>query len=256
MINELQYTKAKKEHLDFSARNNAPHKFLRLMVVKKLESIFSQKINKISGINVYTTIDSQLQSYFKTRSKKIDIDGDQFLSFISMKPNGEIVAYGGQSKDSNFDIIQGGFRSIGAHTNSFFYGSAIKRGYHLSTDIYSPSKQLDLEINDGKSIYEAYEQGLSYENLRLAYKIGMKNVEADLEAMGFTIDQQKDLFKIGIKSSAYNLISSYNIFNNTGNFAKPFVIKYILNSNGEKIYSSKPRQKRVLTNSEAILLSL
>ena len=24
-----------------------------------------------------------------------------------MKPNGEIVAYGGQSKDSNFDIIQG-----------------------------------------------------------------------------------------------------------------------------------------------------
>ena len=103
----------------------------------------------------------------------------------------------------------------------------LNRGYHASTDLYQPSRSINFKIEDGRSLFSALHEGELFENLRLAYQVGRKNLEHDLGLFGFNKISYNDLFTTGLKASLFSLSEAYNVINNEGTHVDLHIIKKI-----------------------------
>ena len=65
----------------------------------------------------------------------------------------------------------------------------------MSSDIYRPSKKLDLKIKEGGlSMISAFKRKLTHENMRLVYKLGLSPLANYLSKFKLDFEDESDIF--------------------------------------------------------------
>ncbi len=232
------------------------------------------------GFRVDTTIDLRLQKIARSAIDKWlpSPDGPQ-AALVAINPStGAVLAmYGGRSFHvSQFNLAVQGERQPGSSFKPFVLATALKEGISpLSTFVSKPvsiflgNKYWNVHNYEGEylgpiDLVKAISASDNSVFAQLTKVVGPSNVARTAHQVGIT-SPLDGVFSIGLGSQAVNpleMARAYGTFANGGyNVSgkvftnKPRVIMTIKNVNGDVIYDNTPVRKRVLTGTDAALLT-
>jgi penicillin-binding protein 1A len=285
-ISTMQADEAKKAPLPVSRRikqaGRAPYfvEYIR----QKVEERFGSSILYSGGLNIYTTLNDELQSYAeqavqtgldKIESQQLKRPGASRLqaALLAIEPaTGRILAMvGGRDfGQSQFNRALQALRQPGSAFKPIIYATALEHGFGAS-DILDDSP-LSIAVNRKKdwnpenftrtyqgpvTFRRALEQSLNVPTIRLLQKVGPD------ETIGYAR-------KLGIKSpltpylslalgssdvTLAELTSAYAVFDNHGAKMGPVSILSITDSTGRVLYTNNSVPEQVLKPETAYLIS-
>lgn len=261
-------------------------------VKKQLSEQFGDALIEKSGLQVTTTLDSDLQSV----AEKITFEELEKLKGLSVSngavlvidPNtGEILSYVG-SKEYNsqdetfqgkFDVVSMGFRQPGSALKPITYAAAFNKGYtpsYLLMDVetrfhggadnkdYIP-KNYDNKFRGPVQLRYALSNSINIPAVKLTALTGIKDILKTASDMGITTlaptDDNVKRFGLSLTLGGgevrlLDLSSAYGVFATGGIKHNSVAILKITDSNGKTLYEYKPGSgKRVLNEDVSFLIS-
>lgn len=261
-------------------------------VKKQLSGQFGEALIEKSGLQVTTTLDSELQSSVE----KITFEELEKLKGLSVgngaviviDPNtGEILSYVGSkeynSKDETFqgkfDVVSMGYRQPGSALKPITYAAAFNKGYtpsYLIMDVetrfhggadnkdYIP-KNYDNKFRGPVQLRYALANSINIPAVKLTALTGIKDILKTASDMGITTlaptDDNVKRFGLSLTLGGgevrlLDLSSAYGVFATGGIRHDPIAILKITDSNGKTLYEYKPSSgKRVLNEDVSFLIS-
>jgi membrane peptidoglycan carboxypeptidase len=231
----------------------------------------------IGGFTIETTLDQRAQTYAELAvksQKPFNSPADLHVGLATIRPGtGEIVAlYGGNDylkkplNDATQSIAQ-----AGSTFKVFALIAALEKGYSLSTvwDGRSPQKFKTnsgpyLVSNYGNSNYgptsllRATASSINTIYVRVGLKVGADSVVDVVRRAG--IPESVEVLPtpsivLGVSSPhVIDIASAFATFAANGIYAKPFIVKRILDQDGKVFYSAQIKSKRVF--SKAVMSDL
>jgi len=243
VIPQNRYEEALKDVENLKVSQNGNYHFneeLFWRIVGELREIgFS--LNEVrKGYALYTTIDKDLQRIVES------VSGERKdIAFFSMNPKtGEILCYHGIG-------VNGGNRQLGSAIKPFYYYLSFLMGY-------SPKDIIpDLPIKIGSWSPENFTKSFKGAITLEKALIWSENVPSVILFDILTLNSVKDFLKNSLKisgkypddltlslgtleTSPEEVVKAFSAVINGGVVLKPFVIKKIVDSNGNVVYEGKP----------------
>ncbi len=265
---QIAFTEAKS--IEFTANRTdirAPHFVFR--VRQLLEDKFGKEFLRNGGLQVYTTLDPELQ---KAAENAIETKTAHYLrtynaqnvALTSIDPDsGEILAYvGGKDyfdveHDGQVDVL-GSTRQPGSSFKPFVYESGFEAGYSPSTILfdvetdfggnYKP-QNFDGEYAGPVSARNALNQSLNIPAVKMAYLATPKKVFENAKKAGIQIEGEAGMHGVAMGIGVAEVeplshINAYQVFVNDGSWYEPTLILEIRNSNGKVLDSFNKEKKK------------
>lgn len=266
-INQSEYEKAIKASLGVIKRDNnsstqniAPYFFD--YVLKELINKFGKDMVYGGGLKVYTTLDTNLQSYAESSLKKIISQyGKKYKvsqgALLAIDPNtGYIKAWVGgiDYSKSQFDRVSMAVRQPGSAFKPFVYLTALQKGfqpydlieerevtYTFNKKEWKP-KNYDGKLHGTVTLQEALENSYNIATILLLEEIGVGDVIRNARRLGIESPLEPSLaLALGTSGvTLYELVRAYCGFANGGNRITPIAILRVEDSKGNIIYNSTP----------------
>ncbi len=244
IISSNRYEKVLRDIENLKIVENKNYRFneeLFWRVVRELREIGFSLDEMRKGYTLYTTIDKDLQRIIESVS-----DQRKDIAFFAMNPRtGEILCYHGIG-------VSRGRRQLGSAIKPFYYYLSFLMGY--SPEDIVP----DLPIKIGNWSPENFTKSYSgFTTLEKAL-IFSENVPSVILFDTLTLNSVKDFLKNSLKisgkypndmtlslgtleTSPEEVVKAFSALVNGGLVLKPFVIKKIVDSNGNIVYEGKPQ---------------
>lgn len=217
--------------------NNIKKKFDFLYMAKKEVSNFTKSNSFIkNNLNVYTTLDNNLQKILEEKIDNLDCKYD--VSAILMNSNGEILSYYSTCGDIK--------RQIGSIIKPLLvYAPAIERNVITpystlcdeKTDFngYSPSNYND-KYYGNVTVKYSLAKSLNTCAVKILNSNGIDNSIKYLQKMGIKVNENDKTFALALGSTSdgeklSNIVSAYGTFLNDGYFVKAHTIKKVSTKN-------------------------
>jgi len=273
-INQADYEKSIKAPLGIikrdddspQAKNIAPYFFD--YVLKELINKFGKDMVYSGGLKVYTTLDTNLQSYAEASLKKIiEQYGKKYKvsqgALLAIDPNtGYIKAWVGgiDYSKSQFDRVSMAVRQPGSAFKPFVYLTAIQKGfkpydlieekevtYTFNKKIWKP-KNYDGKLHGTITLQEALENSYNLATILLLEEVGVGDVIRNARKLGIESPLEPSLaLALGTSGvTLYELVRAYSGFANGGNRITPIAILRVEDSKGNILYNSAPELTPVI----------
>lgn len=268
-ITNSEKTKAKSENLSIARKENrkketAPY-FLDVVEEALIEEVgLSKETIEAGGLNVYTTLNTEMQKKAETWIEQTIKNNDELQSaLISLDPNtGAIKALvGGRNYEkSSFNRATKAKRAPGSTIKPLLYYAALENGFTPSTPLLS--EKTTFTFNNGRETYSPNNYGNRYANdfITLAQALAVSdNTFAVKTHILIGFDKLVEVAKkVGISTklpkypslalgtepvSMLELTQAYATFANGGKEVIPYVIEKVTDANGDVIYEREPKQK-------------
>lgn len=258
--------------------NPMPYQAFLDAAVKEVESQLKDVDISTDGLQIYTTLDTEQQSYadkLLDTEEIIDYPNDRFqAAFVFMDTHtGEVRAIGSGRKEhkatfrgSNFAIDMN--RQPGSTFKPIFdYGPAIENlkwaTSHIVKDApttYSNGTPIRNWNNDYKgdiSIRTALQWSYNIPALNTLKEIGLEKARTFAEGLGITFDKDVVYESYAIGSNAVNpmeMAGAYGAFANGGMHTKPHFIRKIVFPDGKEM-SFEPKPQRAMSDYTAYMVT-
>jgi len=257
---------------------------IRRMFLKK----FGQNIFYKKGLKIHTTMDFELQKVadevIKRHVKSLNDDypkdadwgkeGDIQAALVAISVNdGRVLAMTGGSsfKESEFNRAIQARRQPGSSFKPIVYTAALLAGMNPSDLILDSPVILTGDTEEDEWKPENFEQkfygstslrkGLAKSRnlvtIKLTEKIGISKVIRCARLLGITSHMERDL-SIALGSSGLSLLeltNAFSVFPSGGKLVKPMFFEYIEDGLGNRIEENKLKQKKVLRDETAYLMT-
>lgn len=235
--------------------------------VLKTKLHLSPQLIKSGGLQVYTTLDPDLQSMAKKRIDETIANNAKIQSaMVAMNPqNGHVKALiGGRDyKKSPYNRATEAKRQPGSSFKPFLYYAAIANGLTPSTPM--TSEPTTFHYDNGEKTYKPQNFGHYYANdfitlmqalalsdniyaVKTHMSLGMEKLANTAEKVGIT-DPVKKLpsAALGTKPvSVLNMVRGYSALANGGYRVEPRFITKIVKPDGEVIFENEPERQQTL----------
>ncbi len=285
VISTMQAEEAKKAPLPVQATaktaGRAPY-FVEY-VRQKVEERFGSSILYSGGLNIYTSINDDLQSYaeqavqsglskIEARTKKPGHSRLQSALFAIEPATGRILAMvGGRDySQSQFNRALQALRQPGSAFKPIIYTAAFEHGYSAS-DILDDAP-LSITVNRNKdwnpenfthtyqgpvTLRRVLEQSLNVPTIRLVEKLGTDEIIRYARKMGITSPLTRYL-PLALGSSDVTLAeltSAFSVLDNHGVKIGPISILSISDSSGRVLYTNDSMPEQVIKPETAFLIT-
>ena len=265
---QIAFTEAKT--IEFTANRTdikAPHFVFRVRQI--LEDKFGKEFLANGGLQVYTTLDPELQDIaedaIETKAAHYaNTYRAQNVALASVDPeSGEVLAYvGGKNyfdveHDGQVDVL-GSTRQPGSSFKPLVYASGFEAGYAPSTVLfdvetdfggnYKP-QNFDGEFAGPVSAREAINRSLNIPAVKMAYLASPTRIIANAEKVGIQIEGDAETHGVAIGIGAAEVeplshINSFQTFVNGGPWYEPTFILEIRNSEGKLLDTFQKDKKK------------
>ena len=182
------------------------------------------------------------------------------------------VMIGGRNfRESQFNRAIQSRRQPGSSFKPIIYAAAIDKGYTAATEIIDSPIIFKDEINDftwkpknyGKKFYgptllrEALAKSRNVVTIKVLQDIGIDYAIDYARKLGIASHLSKDL-SIALGSSGVSLleiVNSYSVFANQGNFIEPSFVTKIVDRDGNVLEEMNPDRKKVIEKSTAYIMT-
>jgi membrane carboxypeptidase/penicillin-binding protein len=236
-----------------------------------MESLFGKEMLYTGGLIIQTTLNRKLQEIaeekFKNKfiqlKRELGEDIDGALVSIDVK-SGDIKALigGFNYKESQYNRALKAKRQMGSIFKPLVYSCAIMQGKNFAAlEVDEP-----LELISGGHIWKPQNHTCKFEGeMTLARALSLSNNSITIKTLlNVGYDPVVDLaIKSGIKGpinkfpalslgcvdvTPLEAAASFNIFANSGTYVKPNFLKWVKDPVGNKLFSSRLKQRQVLDN--------
>jgi penicillin-binding protein 1A len=218
-------------------------------------------------LTVVTTLHPEMQKQTELICKKFyDEFKDEYkfneVSSVVMSPTGEVfVMVGGLDYGkSQFNRATAALRQPGSAFKTFVFLAALENGidkdekfedspYEQGT--WKPGNYMWKELGE-ISLFEAYVYSVNSVCIRIAKKVGIRNVIKTARRLGITSPLNNDLtLSIGSPDlTLMEMLRAYAPFINGGYLCVPYGIVEIRNKNGDILYQHKTKKLRVIEDEQ------
>ncbi len=295
-ITETEKEEAKEEVIDFSNFSNylqAPHFIMHIKGY--LENKYGEDFLKEKGLNIYTTIDFDMQKEAEEIIKAGAKNNTQYnahnASLVAIDPNtGEILAMVGSAdyfkEPYPSGCVPGSSCLFEPYTNTamsnrqpgsafkpFAYAVAFEEGYDDKTtvidektnfgtvrDPYIP-RNYDGRFRGEVTLRESLAQSLNIPSVKVLKAVGVENVINKVHNMGITtLKRGADFYGLplvlgGGDVKLLEITSAYGTFSTGGYHTPTLSISKITDNKGEIIEKNENTPRRVLSSSAANLIN-
>ena len=279
-ITQEDADQAKKEELDFAKQRfpiKAPHFVFYIKAL--LEEMYDPQLIETGGLNVYTTLDPELQEI----AEKAVFDGairndknwhSDNAALLAQDPKtGEILVMVG-SRDY-FNLEKNGNANVtvltrqpGSSFKPFVYLKAFEKGFAPESVLFDLWTEFnvncspDPEQNKQPQCYhpENYDQAFRgpvslrkslAESRNILYLVGLKSAIETAQSLGIvTFDQDPNYYGLslilgggGVK--LIDMVQAYSVLANDGIQNKQLALLKVTDSKGDTLFEAKPEQKTV-----------
>ncbi|CAN5668532.1 PBP1A family penicillin-binding protein [soil metagenome] len=283
-ISEAEYQEAVSSDLGVNRgelEDNAADDYFLNAVRQEIIREYGQESLYQGGLDIYTTLDPELQSEADAAVEQIvnPDNGDPSASLVSIEPStGAVRAMVGGSDfdDVQFNLATQAKRQPGSTFKMFVLAEAIKQGISLDT-VYE-SKFLQIPLPESDEVYEvdnydsirrgeidlrtAIAQSDNTVFVQLALDLGMERVIETAEAMGIQANLEPypatAIGGLGEGVSPQEMASAYSTLPNGGVHAKPYLVREVKRTSDgqdETLEEHEAEEERVLSEDEAALMN-
>lgn len=227
------------------------------MVKSEVFQKFSFDKNHVNGLNIHSSLDSNLQRELLLKIKSLDLNLRAYehssssgleLAFISLNhETGEILAIsgGGEYNQTQFNRALYTKRPIGQLVIPLTLIYPLELGYQLDSHLTA----------DGSTILSVLASRKT-ENLNSVIElIGMGGINEFLFRLGLPISEHSFFKSLGvIRASPIQLVGAYASIFNGGKKISPFTIKVIESVSRKAIYQHKPFDGQAIMRKESAFL--
>lgn len=280
IISLQEYRAALNETLVLAERKKHRYKapYFTSYVVEKLVEMYGEESTYTSGMNVYTTLDYNLQQHaekvvkeaielgqqsYWIKGEKVENLNYNEAALLSIDPrNGHIlVMQGGASyKDTQFNRTVQAFRQPGSAFKPFVYLAALEKG--LSPGTFIEDKPITFNTIEGTyeplnytlkhlgniPMTKALERSVNVVAVKLNDLVGPQNVVNVARKSGI-VSPLKPILSLPLGANEVTMMeltTAYMTFANNGIKVNPVAILKIEDRDGIPLYKHVKREKRVL----------
>jgi len=270
-VDEQEYECAKQQPLNLVEQSTtilAPH--VKETLRTALEELFGKQQLYSGGLRIKTTLNQKAQRLaqrsfthqFKRLKKDLgeEIEGG-FLSVDVKTGHIKALVGGVDFKNSQFNRAFQARRQQGSVFKPVLYSAAINAGMtYLDIAIDEP-----LTVQQGSQVWEPKNHTLSYEGtMTLARALSYSNniISAKtILAVGpnKVVDLAKKFHLSGplypypslalgcVDSTIFEVTGMFNVFANNGTYVEPYLLQWVKDRWGKKIYRAQPKKERILS---------
>jgi membrane peptidoglycan carboxypeptidase len=251
-LNELQHI----EFNDYKEPIKHPHFVLEIK--QDLEEKYGKDVVEQGGLKVYTTIDSELQTYAEDvafehgESNETNFGANNIAIMTLNAKTGEILAmvgsrdYFNEEIDGNVNVVKRP-RQPGSSFKPFTYAQAFYNGYAPGNVIYDiPTKlggdtpqNYDGEWQGGISVRRGLAQSRNIPAIKMYFLAGEQDPIIELvEKMGISTLDKKHSYGYPLalgagEISLYEMVQAYGVFANNGKKPELTGVLKVENANGD-----------------------
>ncbi len=261
-ITEAQLDEALKEKIRLvGLRRSYPYPYFLDYVMYRLRQDYGQIPFQQGGWKVYTTLDTQLQSYgeklLKQEQSRLAASGAKQAALVAVDPRSGYIRtmVGGVNyAESQFNRAFQAQRQVGSTFKPFVYLTAFEQGKTLYDTVkdeptsfggYRP-QNYDRRFRGNVSLLQALTFSMNVPTVKLAHMEGIYRVIQTAQKAGVTSPIAADLTS-ALGSSEMNLLEltgAYATFANDGVLVRPTPILKIVDHTGAVIYDHARSQER------------
>ncbi|MGG6264930.1 transglycosylase domain-containing protein [Leptolyngbya sp. AN03gr2] len=244
-------------------QSSAP--YFTYYVQQELEKLVPKEKIAEGGVTVETTLNARWQKAAdKAIRNAITVDGNaegfKQAALVAIDPrNGEIRSMvGGYDfyKESQFNRATQAQRQPGSTFKPFVYATAVGAGFspnrsyldeRFMVDGYQP-KNYGNKYSGWQSMKSALTKSINTVAVRVLIDVGFQPVIKLAQSMGIG-SKMEPTYSLALGAYEVNpleLTSAYGVFATQGNHVKPHAIRRIIDRNGNVLYDSNYKPKRVL----------
>lgn len=250
--------------------NSAPY-FVSHLLFKYLLPKYGRDGVYSSGLQVYTTLDLDLQEAAEAAMEKLESQG----AMVALAPDtGEILALvgGHDFQKSKFNRATQAFRQPGSSFKPILYTAALEAGF-MPTD-HILDRPITYELKESvEKIWSPTNYGNKYAGeiplfvalthsyntpaVRLTDLVGPENVVTMARKLGITSPHIWAALSIGLGTASVTpleMAAVYSVFANDGKRIVPFGIKEIRDNSGKVLEYHRPRTNQAIEPSTAIVM--
>ncbi len=231
------------------------------LVRKEIESKFTEKEIYEGGLQIYTTLDLDMQ---KEAEKSLR---ESAIFNADEKMNGALVTIdthtgyvlnmvgGREYKSGDFNRATMSVRQPGSAFKPFVYFTALDMGYPMNIVVEdTPINYDDWKPNNYGGIFrnnvtalESIERSINISSIKVMQRVGIKNVIQRARQAGFESDIPFDLTaSLGtMVTTPFELAVSYAPFSNGGYRVKPIFITKVQDKYGKTVLENKIAKEKV-----------
>ncbi len=292
LITEEELEEAKEEDLEFSSFSiylRAPHFVME--VKSQLEKKYGEEFLKENGLQVYTTIDFEMQQKAEKIIKEKAVNNYQHNAYnsalVAIEPNtGEILAMVGSVDYSSEPFPEGCIpgstckfdpysnvamreRQPGSSFKPFVYATAFQNGYSGDTIVidertnfgtvsnpYIP-RNYDGQFRGEVTLRQSLAQSLNIPSVKALRDLaGLERSVENARLFGIELPRDASFYGLplvlgGGDVKLLEITSAYGVFASGGYRNSPIFIKKITDKHGNIIEKNEPTLRRVLSSSIA-----
>ncbi len=241
-----------------------------------LEQFGYSRVFGSGGLKIYTTIDVQQQRAANRASARADVPPGAQVAVVGLNPqNGEVLAMTGERIRPNqaigeFNRVTSAFRQPGSSFKPIIYATAIEQGGYTQADVIA-DEELSIPQPGGRPDYEPINHDERFvgrrtlrEHLNISRNIPVvKLVEAvtpeavvsRANQLGYTTLQPFLSLALGsFEVTPLQHASAMGAFANGGVYVEPVLITRVEDGDGNLIWESVPRERRVWSEQTAYVM--
>lgn len=270
IIDDAQYATARAQPVMLHSEGNplrAPH--AREMLRQELEALVGQERLYAGGLIVQTTLDPRIQDAAEATFKK---HITQLRARRTPKIDGGMVTIDGNT--GAIRALVGGYdfgisqvnrakslRQPGSTIKPYIYAAYVEQGHSLSeTEIDEPftltqhshvwaPRNVTREFHGEMTLAHALATSNNIVPIKTLLKTGYTPVIGALRAAGITgpLNEYPSLALGCIDASPIEVAGVFNVFAHAGIYTKPYLISWIKESSGKKLWRHVTEQKRIFS---------
>lgn len=270
IIDDVEYTAACAEPVLLHSEGNpvrAPH--AREMLRQELETLVGQERLYAGGLIVQTTLDPQIQDAAEVTFKK---HITQLRARRTPKIDGGMVTIDGNT--GAIRALVGGYdfgvsqvnrarslRQPGSTIKPYIYAAYVEQGHSLSeTEIDEPititqhdhvwkPRNVTREFHGEMTLAHALVTSNNIVSIKTLLKTGYHPIITALKAAGIScqLNEYPSLALGCVDASPLEVVGLFNVFAHAGIYTKPYLISWIKESSGRKLWRHTPEQKRIFS---------
>ena len=219
----------------------------------------------LKGYKIYTYQNEEKQKALNDALKAQDVDCD-YAGIVINNQKHTVEAYVG---NSSYKILDSKRQPGSCIKPVLVYGPA------LNEDIIYPCSQIldekttisDYTPKNVGGVYHGYvsareslSKSINIPAVKVLSYVGIDKAKAYAEEMGFDFDEKDDSYTLALGGMTYGvnlkqLVSSYSTFACDGKFASARFVAFITDKNDKLIYVNKNKERQVLREDSAYLLT-
>lgn len=272
-ITESEYINAINEEL-ICEKNNSKENLFCQNALNEASNILSLSEKQISeyGYKIYTYLDENLQNdldkivsncdYYQKNSFNNIPDSQAII----MDKEGHILACSGKSKVNLVELKRSPASTI---KPIICYTPAIEKGLimpasiikdeKINIDGYSPNN-VGNTFSGNVTVRYAVEKSLNIPAIKVMQMLGIEKAKSFAQKVGFEFSENDNGYALALGAMTNgvklkNLLSSYTMLANNGNYTKPSFIKRIEDNNGKPLYINNTHLEKVISEETSYLMT-